>query len=67
MLHYKLIRQTRNGIHQLAEKSHDGQAASHGGHATQLQKVDASESWLTSDDDLALPRLVPVMRVSHHN
>jgi hypothetical protein len=39
VLHYKLVRQTRNGVHQLAQESRGGQAASHGAQVTQLQEV----------------------------
>lgn len=39
MLHYKLVCQSRDGIHQLAKKGQGRQAASHGGHVAQLQKV----------------------------
>lgn len=39
VLHYKLVCQSRGGIHQLAEKRQGSQAASHGRHVTQLQKV----------------------------
>lgn len=34
MLHYKLVCQSRNSIHQLAKKGQGGKAASHGGHVT---------------------------------
>lgn len=44
MLHYKLVGQSRDGIHQLAEKGQGGQAASHGGHVTELQKVNIFHS-----------------------
>lgn len=36
VLHYKFVCQGRDGIHQLAKKGQGGQAASHGGHVTQL-------------------------------
>lgn len=39
VLHHKLVCQSRDRIHQLAEKGQGGQAASHGGHVTQLQRV----------------------------
>lgn len=44
VLHYKFVCQSRDGIHQLAEKGQGGQAASHGGHVTQLQKVNTLRS-----------------------
>lgn len=44
MLHYKLVCQRRDGIHQLAKKGQGGQAASHGGHITQLQEVNTFHS-----------------------
>lgn len=39
MFHHKFVCQSRDSIYQLAKKGQGGQAASHGGHATQLQKV----------------------------
>lgn len=36
VFHYKFVCQGRDGIHQLAKKGQGGQAASHGGHVTQL-------------------------------
>lgn len=44
MLHYKLVCQSRDGIHQLADKGQGGQAASHGGHVTELQKMNIFHS-----------------------
>lgn len=44
VLHHKFVCQSRDSIYQLAKKSQCGQAASHGGHATQLQKVNTFHS-----------------------